>query len=121
MGNEYSSAEISDIALFGAIEVDNYLRDINIGFENVQRLAGILREYPVEEYFSYVPLWNAFRDKSSRKTETISEVALETRLFVLELEDVPSDNERLKELGSALCDISKVFLRRSNSGYRTAA
>lgn len=121
MGNEYHPADIAVIASFGAIEIDNYLRGKSIDFENVQKLAEILRKYPVEEFFSYVPLLNAFRDKSSKKMKTISEVALETRLFVLELEDVPSDNEKLKELRSALCDISRGFLRETKSDYRAVA
>ena len=53
--------------------------------------------------------------------KTIPEVALEVKLFVMELECIPEDPERLKELRSALCDISRGFLREAKSSYRAVA
>ena len=121
MSDEYPPADIACIAAFGAVEIDNYLNGKDTRFENVQRLAGILREYPVEECFSYTPFLEAFGNKAGREMKTIPEVALEVKLFVMELECIPEDPERLKELRSALCDISRGFLREAKSSYRAVA
>ena len=109
---EYGYADLAVLSSWSAIEIDNYLKNKNIGFESVQKLAKILREYPVEMGFNYVPLLNAF----GNRFKTVSDVALETRLFVTELEIIP-DSGRLEELRSALCDVSRGFLREARRDY----
>jgi len=137
IGHDYDRIEnslwyLSELALHGAIEIDNYLLGRNHDFSHVRELAGILEKYQLkdtdtfltEPYFPYSPLWKAVRKNSDKDIRSISEFALEMRLLRSELENVPANSKRLKELCSLFCDFSREFSNEQhqyNYPYRLVA
>lgn len=122
-GCEYDRIEtslryLSQLAGYGAREVNDYLLGKNQSFEHVQELAGILEKYQLKDtdtiltlsQFPYPYIWDAVRKKSDKELRWISELALEMRLLRYELNDIPNNSQKLKELCSLLCDISNDFL-----------
>ena len=131
-GAETSCGYLSKLALSAAIEVDNYLLGRNHDFSSVHELAGILGKYQLQDtdtaltepHFPYLPLWRAVRENSVKNIRYNSELALEMRLLRLELEDIPTNTQKSKELRSLLCDISREFSyeqNRYNAGCRLVA
>ena len=122
IGHNYDRIEnslwyLSELALRGAIEVDNYLIGRNHDFSHVQEFAGILEKYQLQDtdtvltepHFPYLPLWRAVRKNSDKEIRHYSELALEMRLLRYELKDVPANSKRLEELRSLLCNFSREF------------
>jgi len=122
MGHDYNRIEnspwyLSQLALRGAIEVDNHLLGRSQNFSHVQELVGILEKYQLkdtdtaltEPIFPYLPILRVIRKSSDKNLRWMSELALEMRLLRSELGDIPDNSKRLEELRSLLCDFSKEF------------
>ena len=108
---------LAELAMHGSIEIDNHLLGKNNNFEHVKELANILQEYQLRERnpsltpsnFEYLTLWNAVKNNSEKKITYVSELALEMKLLIAELNDIGSRSNRLEEMRSFLCDFSKDF------------
>ena len=108
---------LAQLALEGALEIDFYLLGKNNDFSHVQELADILREYQLKDsdnaltcpYFPYLPIWRAMKKDSDKNIGKYSGLALEMRLLNAELNDIPFKANRIKELSSFLCDLSREF------------
>lgn len=136
MGHDYSGIEnscwyLSELALNGALEVDNYVLGRGEGFAHVQELTEILGKYQLkdtdtsltEPNFPYMPLWRAVRKNSDKEIRWMSELALEMRLLRSELEEIPT-SKKLEELRDVLNDFSREFLRErceQDRSYRLVA
>jgi hypothetical protein len=127
MGQKYDRIEnslwyLSELALRGATEIDNYLIERDNDFSHVQELAEILRKYELKNTdtfftaprFPYTSFWKVIKKDSNKEIRTLPELALEMKLLRSELETVPKNSERLKEIISFLCDCSQEF---SNEWY----
>jgi hypothetical protein len=115
---ENSPLYLSELADMGVIEIDSYLfNNKNNDFSNVQELAGILKKSQLKDtdndyassVFPYHPFWKAIKKNSDKDIKHFSELALEMRLLRSELNDIPSNPEKLKELRSALNELSREF------------
>ena len=102
-GHDYAQLEnslwyLSELALRGAEEIDNYRLGKITDFSHLQEFTGILSRYQLKDTdnaltkpnFLYLPLWRAFRNNSCKEIMNYSELALEMRLFRYELEDISS-------------------------------
>ena len=118
VGHEYDRIEssswyLAELALHGAIEIDNHILGRNHDFCHIQELAEILGKYQLkdtdtaltEPNFPYLPFWRAFRKNSEKDIRWLSELALEMRLLRPELNDI-SNSKRLEELRNLLCSLS---------------
>jgi len=109
---EKSSFYISDLALQGGIEIDNYLQGRNNKFEHVQELTEILERYQLSDTdthffgFPYMCLWKTMRVDSDKEVRYCSELAIEMNLLRFELRDIPNNYKRLKELRDLLCNFT---------------
>ncbi len=127
---ESSLGYLSLLALDGAIEIDNYLLGRNSDFSHVHEFAEILEKYQLkdtdtalsEPYFPYLSLWRSMRKNSDKMVQFHSELALEMRLLRSELENIPANPQKLKELRSLLCDLSREFsYEQNNADYKLVA
>ena len=109
---EKSSFYISDLALQGGIEIDNYLQGRNNKFEHVQELTEILERYQLSDTdthlfgFSYMCLWKTMRVDSDKEVRYCSELAIEMNLLRFELRDIPNNYKKLEELRDLLCNFT---------------
>ena len=104
---------LSQLALAGAIEIDNHLLGRNNDFSNVQEFSRVLAGYCLNDasdvpYTQYSILSRAVRKDSEKKIGTVSELVLELQSLSVELGAVP-DVKNMPSLRSALCEISRVF------------
>ncbi|MAH49518.1 hypothetical protein CMI37_27095 [Candidatus Pacearchaeota archaeon] len=114
---ENSPWYLSELALHGAVEVDDFLIRRNHDFSHVQELAEILGNYQLrdtdtaltEPNFPYLPLWRAVRKSTDKDIRSMSELASEMRIFRTELEEIPANPTRLEALRSLLRDLSVEF------------
>ncbi|MAG52799.1 MAG: hypothetical protein CMH62_02450 [Nanoarchaeota archaeon] len=125
MSKNRDPAYIALISSQGAIEVDCYLNGRDIGFDGVREMREILSEYPIGPHeFNYmIPLLRVFKNNSDKEfsdfiPDLLEELELERRLIITDLEDVPSNTERLEDLRSVLVDISNVFLEEHSRDPR---
>ena len=101
---EKSSFYISDLALQGGIEIDNYLQGRNNKFEHVQELTEILERYQLSDTdthlfgFSYMCLWKTMRVDSDKEVRYCSELAIEMNLLRFELRDIPNNYKPARKL-----------------------
>lgn len=131
--SSFDYIEFSRLVVESAVDIDNYSHGRSRDLNSVARiLNGIKRHQSLESesginmaHFSdfYYPFWQAVLKTSPKKIRQPSELALEFKLFVSELEDVlsaPADPERLDEMSSFLCAFSKELNLTANvsMGYR---
>lgn len=118
MGHKYDMIEntswyLSELALRGAIEVDNHTLGKNDDFSHVLEMAEILERYQLKDTgsipfdFPYDAILRVVRTSSDKEIRLNSELALEMRLLKSELSDILEKPEAAREL---LCELSNEFL-----------
>lgn len=108
---------ISQLAVDGALEIDNYLRQQDTNFGNVKELAEILGEYQLKvtddaitgPNFPYLTLWRAVNQGSNKTLVNLEDLAMEMQLLRSELNDIPANPRRLEDMRDWLVNMSRVF------------
>ena len=128
---ETTAFYLAELALEGAIEIDNNLLGRNDDFSHIQELAGILEKYKLDgtenamtmnALFPYLSVRRSLKDASGKKLETFPELALEMNLFRRELNAIPSKPERMKEMRSFLTKLhGNLYTDREYSPYGLTA
>ena len=120
---------LSHLTVLGALEIDLYIRGQKNDFQVVKDFAETLRRTqlkdtdnaitaPEKDVSFYLSLNLAMKSKSQKELKNFQQTALEMRLLQAEIDNIsllnpnnPRDKERLDNLLSFFCDMSKETLR----------
>lgn len=102
----------------GKSEIVNYIHGTNKGFKNIREIARILDKHilssgealfvpTIPSPFPRTPLWRVFTKESDKIIDSYVKLALESRLFSLELRYLSADPEKVGE--DKLNEICKVL------------
>src|SRR3989344_4333493 len=118
---------LSELSLRSAIEIDNYIIGKDKNFEETKELAEIFEKYKLkdtdnvltEPIFPFSSLIKSMIKSSQKEIGNYSELALNINLLNLELKNVPTNFNMLKELRSFLCDFSRELSNeRTNNCFK---
>lgn len=120
MARTNSSWYLCELALQGAIEVDNYSSGRNHDFSSVQELGELFGGYRLDtdkEYtldFQYMLARRVILKNSDKEIRWRGELALELSLLRSELRDFPNGSLTPVETRDLLLDFSREFLAKAS-------